>query len=202
MTAASAFAAGIAARHRVRRFAMPVRRLVFARLRLPVAPRWPRPAPPAVPRAAQLRLVLAPRVEVSVTNEAAAPAPVLQLVPAPLRLVDTRIASRQIERMVERAHTLQVRRETVPAAATAAFGHQPSAPVAAPRPVAPAPLVLHRPPVPAPLVPPEPAAPPAMPAAPAPFAMPAPFEIERLTDKVMASIDRRFIAERERRGHV
>jgi hypothetical protein len=201
MTAASAFAAGIAARHRVRPFAMSARRLVFARLRLPVATRRPRPAPPAVPRAAQLRLVLAPRVEVSVTNQAAA-APALQLASTPLRLVDSRIATRQIERLVDRAHTLQVRRETVPAPATAAFGHRPGASVTGPRPMAPAPLTLARPPVPAPPVPAEPAAPSLAPVAPAPVAMPAPFEIERLTDRVLATMDRRILAARERRGHV
>jgi hypothetical protein len=199
MTAASAFAAGIAARHRVRRIGMPGSRVVFARLRLPAATRRQRPAPPAVPRATQLRLVLAPRVEVSVTNEAAA-APALRLAPAPPRLIDSRIATRQIERLVERAHTLQVRRETVPAPATAAFGHRPAAPAA--KPLTRPPLVLARPPAPAATVPAAPAAPTLAPVAPAPLATPAPFEIERLTDRVLATMDRRILAARERRGHV
>jgi hypothetical protein len=198
MTAATAFAAGIAARHRVRRVAMPARPLAFARLRLPPATRRPPTTPSVVPRAAELRLVLAPRLTVSVTNQAAAPA--VHSVPAAPRLVDARIASHQIERLVERAHTLEVRRETVPAPPAAAFGHRPQTP-SAPRPVAPAPLVLARTPEPAP-APAAVAAPPLAPVAPGALAMPAPFEIERLTDRVMASMDRRIMAARERRGHV
>jgi hypothetical protein len=199
MTAA-AFATGIAARHRVRRTAMPFRRVVFARLRLPVTPRPPRTAPQLVPRTGQLRLVLAPQFAIAVTNQAGPPAvPAPPPTPAAPRLADARIAGRQIERLVERVHQLEVRRETVPAPATAALGHRPgAAPVS--RPIVAAPLVLARPPVPAPAAPVT--TPPVAAAAPQPVAVPASFEIERLTDRVLASMDRRILAVRERRGHV
>ncbi len=117
-------------------------------------------------------------------------------------MADARVAGGRIERLLQRVHLLEVRRESAPAPATAAFGHRPAvaAPVT-PR-MAPATMVLARPAATAPAAAPEAPQPPAPAMTPPALTAPARFEIERLADRVMASIDRRFIAERERRGNV
>jgi hypothetical protein len=154
---------------------------------------------------ARLQLVVAPTFALSRTVVTGAPAP--GAVPIAPAVTAPRAGVLEVQRLVERVVRLVERREAVLAPAA------PSTVPTAPGPARSAPalrgdLVLAKPP-PAPPVgaAAQPARAPAaralaatQPADPAPPAAAA--DLARLTDHVLARIDRRIVAERERKGRV
>jgi hypothetical protein len=200
----AAFTAWVVARHRVRRRPRPSPSLVFARRPRSTPAASPARARLAGPPAASLRLqlLLAPRISmtfgVSRRNDpTGVPEP-----STPPQVREARIAARQLERVIEHAGTLAVRHERVAVVPAVAFGHRlpgPNAPAAAMPPQ----LVLAHTSARVPAPADSPAPPPVRQPAQGPIAWaPAAHEIERLADRVLSSIDRRFVAERERRGAV
>jgi hypothetical protein len=203
MTVAS-FAAAIVARHRVRRRFGPRLGLVFARRPLAAAAGSPARERHACASAASVRLelVLAPRISLTLATPRHEGPSTVRVAAASPQLHEARIAARQLERVVEHAATLAVRHERVAVDPAVAFGQMPpgtNASLAA----SPPQLVLARTSAAPPASADSPAAPTARQPAPSAAAWaPAPHEIERLTDRVLSSIDRRLVAERERRGAV
>lgn len=200
MSAGAAIAASVAARHRLRRVHRSPLGLVLVRLARP-------PARVSIEHrtavaGARLQLVVAPTFALSRTVVTGAPAPAA--VPIAPAVTAPRAGVLEVQRLVERVVHLVERREAVlPPAA-------PSTVPTAPAPARSAPalrrdLVLAKPPPVAAAAQPAraPAAralaatQPADPASPAAAA-----DLARLTDHVLARIDRRIVAERERKGRV
>lgn len=203
MSAGAAIAASVIARHRLRRVRRAPLRLVLGRLGRP-------PAHVSIEHrtavaGARLQLVVAPTFTLSRIVAAGAAAPAgSPIAPTTARL---RPGILEVQRLVERVVRLLERREAVPPTAPPAMVSGAST-TARPGPAPPHDLVLATPP-PAPAQPAAAAPAPALATrAPAPRpptdpGLPATgADLARLADHVLARIDRRIVAERERRGRV